>query len=52
MKKVLDKAKKEKCNRVRWQVSKWNSSAIEFYKKIGAIVDDTELNCDLILANV
>jgi len=51
MNKVFDKAKREKCNRVRWQVSKWNSSAIKFYKKIGAIVDDAELNCDLLLAD-
>lgn len=51
MNKVFDKAKREKCNRVRWQVSKWNSSAIEFYKKLGAIVDDAELNCDLLLAD-
>ena len=51
MNKVFDKAKSEKCNRVRWQVSKWNSAAIGFYKKIGAIIDDTELNCDLLLAD-
>ncbi|MGD9328991.1 MAG: GNAT family N-acetyltransferase [Cyclobacteriaceae bacterium] len=47
---VFDIAKKEKCNRVRWQVSKWNSEAIKFYKKIGARIDDTELNCDLIIS--
>ena len=50
MNKVFDIAKNEKCNRVRWQVSKWNSKAIEFYGKIGAYIDDTELNCDLILS--
>ena len=50
MNKVFDIAKEEKCNRVRWQVSKWNSSAIEFYKKIGALIDDAEMNCDLVLA--
>jgi GNAT superfamily N-acetyltransferase len=49
MNKVFDIAKIEKCNRVRWQVSKWNTSAIEFYKKIGAEVDDGELNCDLMI---
>ena len=48
MNKVFEIAKKENCNRVRWQVSKWNTSAIEFYKKIGAFIDDTEMNCDLI----
>ncbi len=47
---VFEIAEKEKCNRVRWQVSKWNSEAIKFYKKIGARIDDTELNCDLIIS--
>ncbi len=48
MNKVFEIARKEKCNRVRWQVSNWNSKAIEFYKKIGARIDDTELNGDMI----
>jgi diamine N-acetyltransferase len=48
MNKVFDIAKQENCNRVRWQVSKWNSLAIEFYKNIGARIDDSEMNCDLI----
>lgn len=52
MNKVFDIAKKEKCNRVRWQVSKWNTSAIEFYKNIGALIDDTEMNCDLLFTNL
>jgi diamine N-acetyltransferase len=51
MNKVFEIAKKEKCNRVRWQVSKWNSEAIEFYKKIGAKIDDTEMNCDMIFCD-
>ena len=50
--KIFDEAKRERCNRIRWQVSKWNSSAIGFYKKIGAIVDDTELNCDLLFSDI
>ena len=49
MNKVFEVAKKEDCNRVRWQVSKWNTSAIEFYQKIGAEVDDMEMNCDLLI---
>ena len=40
-------ARKEKCTRVRWQVSKWNSNAIAFYKKIGAVIDDVEINCNM-----
>lgn len=46
---VIQLAKEENCNRVRWQVSNWNKNAQEFYKKIGANISDVELNCDLIL---
>ena len=44
---IIDFAKKENCKKVRWQVSKWNENAIGFYKKMGAEVDETEINCDL-----
>lgn len=47
--KLIDHANLEKCIKVRWQVSHWNKEAIEFYKKMGANVDDTEINCDLYL---
>jgi len=46
---VIELGKKEQCKKLRWQVSGWNKDAIGFYKKIGAIVDDTEINCDLSL---
>ena len=46
---VISVAKEEKCKKVKWQVSKWNKHAIEFYKKKGAEIDDVEINCDLIL---
>ncbi len=46
---VIELAAKEGCNKVRWQVSKWNSNAIDFYKSMGANTDDTEINCDLVL---
>ena len=49
MNEVFNIARKEKCNRVRWQVSKWNVTAIQFYKKIGAKIDDVEINCDYTL---
>jgi GNAT superfamily N-acetyltransferase len=50
LKAVIDLAKKEKCTKVRWLVSKWNTNAIEFYsKKIGAVITDTESSCDLTL---
>ncbi|MEO8111244.1 MAG: GNAT family N-acetyltransferase [Ginsengibacter sp.] len=53
-KKLLDKiieiAKEENCKRVRWLVSNWNKNAIDFYKKMGAVIDVTDINCDLLLS--
>ena len=49
LEKVIALAKNSQCKKVRWQVSKWNSNGIEFYKKMGATVDDMEANCDLIV---
>jgi diamine N-acetyltransferase len=46
---VIRLAKDEQCKKVRWLVSGWNKNAIEFYKKMGAVVDDTDLICDLSL---
>lgn len=43
---VINKAKVDKCKKVRWQVSKWNQNAIDFYKSLGATVDEIESNCD------
>jgi GNAT superfamily N-acetyltransferase len=43
---VIEKAKKDHCKKVHWQVSKWNQNAIDFYKILGAEIDDTESNCD------
>jgi GNAT superfamily N-acetyltransferase len=43
---VIGKAREEKCKKVRWQVSGWNKNATDFYRKLGAKVDSTELNCD------
>jgi len=46
---VINIAKENNCKKVRWQVSSWNKNAQNFYKKIGAEIDNVELNCDLIL---
>ena len=46
---IINKAKESGCKKVRWQVSEWNQNAIDFYKSIGAAIDDTESNCDLLL---
>lgn len=44
---VIKYAEKEKCDRLRWQVSQWNEHAISFYKSLGAEIDETERNCDI-----
>lgn len=48
IKQVAYLAKNSGCHKLRWQVSKWNEPAIDFYKGIGASIDNTEQNCDLI----
>ena len=45
---VIETAKSCQCHKLRWQVSEWNIPAIGFYKSIGAAIDSTEHNCDLI----
>ena len=42
---VIDHAKSTNCVKVRWQVSNWNKPAIAFYRKMGALIDDVEMNC-------
>ncbi len=44
---VIESGRNEQCKKLRWQVSKWNDQAIGFYKKIGASIDDVEINCEL-----
>lgn len=44
---IVEEAHKTKCEQVRWQVLDWNEGAINFYKKIGAKLDDEWINCTL-----
>jgi ribosomal protein S18 acetylase RimI-like enzyme len=46
---VIKLAKDAQCKKIRWLVSGWNKNAIEFYKKMGAVVDNTDFNCDFFL---
>ncbi len=46
---VIKVARKNKCYRVRWQVSKWVDPTINFYQNLGAEVDSVENICDLVL---
>lgn len=48
LRKVISLAKEQNCKRLRWQVSEWNTPAIEFYKTMGAEIDSGEMNCDII----
>jgi GNAT superfamily N-acetyltransferase len=47
LKQVIQFGKDNNCKRIRWQVLDWNKPAIEFYKKLGARLDDEWINCDL-----
>lgn len=44
---TIDIAKREGCKKVRWQVSNWNTNAINFYESLGATIDKVEMNCNL-----
>lgn len=46
---VIDLARYAQCHKLRWQVSHWNNRAQQFYKNMGAVIDDIEFNCDLAL---
>lgn len=50
MEAVIQMAREAGCKKIRWQVSEWNTNAINFYRKLGAEIDDVERNCDLWLA--
>lgn len=46
LRKIFELAKKESCQRLRWQVLDWNTNAVELYKKLGAHISSEWLNCD------
>ena len=45
--KVIEIGRLNNCKRIRWQVLNWNKPAIDFYKKLGANLDNEWINCDL-----
>ena len=47
---VYQIAKETKVKRFEWQVLDWNEPAINFYKKYQANLDETWVNCKLMLA--
>lgn len=44
---VLNEARENKVEQIRWQVLDWNTPAIEFYKKLGARLDPSWINCSM-----
>lgn len=47
---VIEEARDLGCMSLRWQVSNWNHPAIDFYKSLGATINSSESNCQLILS--
>lgn len=47
LRKIFVTAKEQDCKRIRWQVLNWNKSAIEVYRKAGALIEDEWLNCTM-----
>lgn len=46
---VISFARKNKCHKVRWQVSEWNKPAIQFYQDLGAQISSANHTCDLFI---
>jgi GNAT superfamily N-acetyltransferase len=42
---IIQEADKTNCRLTVWQVLDWNEPSIEFYKKIGADLDEEWINC-------
>jgi GNAT superfamily N-acetyltransferase len=47
--KAVGMAQENRCHKMRWQVSKWNEKAMAFYHNMGALIEDIELDCDLMV---
>ena len=44
---TVEKARRESCTGMMWQVLDWNEPAINFYKKFGTRFDEGWINCHL-----
>lgn len=49
---IVMEARATNSRQVRWQVLDWNEPAINFYKKLGADLDDEWINCTLTEAQI
>lgn len=43
---IFTKATMAGCKKIRWQVSEWNTNALQLYEKMGAQIERQILNCD------
>ena len=48
--KIIEFATGTGCHKIRWQVSDWNEKARGMYRSMGAEIDTTKYNCDLIVS--
>lgn len=44
---VMEIGQRSRCVKMKWLVSHWNTKAQAFYKGRGAVIEDTELICEL-----
>ncbi|TVR88008.1 MAG: GNAT family N-acetyltransferase [Spirochaetaceae bacterium] len=51
LKRCIEYARSKGCRLLTWQVLDWNSSAIEFYKSLGAELQPEWVNCVLVSEN-
>ena len=49
---IVQEAKDVDARQVMWQVLDWNEPAINFYKKLGADLDEEWINCKLELKQI
>jgi len=47
MQAIIKIARESGCNKVKWQVSRWNEAGIGYYQQLGASIDEVDINCDL-----
>lgn len=52
LKKIIKEAKKNGCQRIRWQVLDSNEIATNLYKQIGSKIDKSWWNCDMDVSRI
>jgi len=47
---LVEEAKSAQAKKIRWQILDWNTPAIEFYKRINAMLENSWIDCTLTLS--